>query len=123
MTVQPDNIVYRMRRLPHQDTGERTTKFTLVFGADAEGALGVYQQKADAERLADMLGLDVDELRKNAKTFSFPFSAPYGKEKRQTVSFVVIPPRANRAEDAPRVSSNEENAPDGLTQAQVNTQN
>ena len=60
---------------------------------DHEGALGVYLDAEDADILAGSLRLDADELKKNAKEFLFPYSAPYGKEKNRSIFFVVIPPR------------------------------
>lgn len=60
---------------------------------DHEGALGVYLQEEDAVQLADALGLDLDELKRNAKEFSFSYGAPYGKKKIRDLFFVVIPPR------------------------------
>ena len=61
---------------------------------DHEGALGVYLQEQDAKQLAEALNLSEDELRKNAKEFSFPYSAPYGKKKDRHLFLVVIPPRS-----------------------------
>jgi len=60
---------------------------------DREGALGVILEDKDVKNLSDMLGIDADELRKNAKSFPFSFSALYGKPKERILSFVVIPPR------------------------------
>ena len=68
---------------------------------DHEGALGIYTHEEDAYELADMLRLDADELKRNAKEFSFPFKAPYGKEKVRTLFFVVIPPRKNSPPQEP----------------------
>ena len=60
---------------------------------DEEGAIGVYQQDKDVAQLAEALNLSENELRKNAKAFSFPYSAPHGKKKVRQLFLVVIPPR------------------------------
>ena len=65
---------------------------------DREGALGVYLQEKDAVQLADALGLQLDELKKNAKEYRFSYKAPYGKEKIRPIFFVVIPPRKEATE-------------------------
>ena len=77
-------------------------RFSTIL--DQEGALGIYLQEKDAPQLADALGLDLDELKKNAKAFKFSYKAPYGKEKVRPVFFVVIPPRkAAHQTDRPQV--------------------
>jgi hypothetical protein len=65
---------------------------------DEEGAIGVYPQEADVAQLAGALNLNEDELRKNVKEFSFPYSAPYGKKKDRHLFLVVIPPRNSTAQ-------------------------
>ena len=65
---------------------------------DHEGALGVYLDGAEADQLADMLGVDANEIKKNAKLFVFKYSAPYGKEKRRDIYLVAIPPRKGDAQ-------------------------
>ena len=59
---------------------------------DREGALGVFHEE-DAGMLADALGIDVGELRRNAKEYVFDYKAPFGKVKSHSISFAVIPPR------------------------------
>ena len=66
---------------------------------DHEGALGIYLQEKNAVQLADALGLDPDEIKKNAKEFRFSYSAPFGKEKIRSLFFVVIPPRKSDMRD------------------------
>ncbi len=60
---------------------------------DKEGALGVFINEEDASELADALGIDADEVRRNAEELVFSYSAPYGKEKTRSIFLVVIPPR------------------------------
>ena len=60
---------------------------------DHEGALGVYHGEEDAEKLADALGLNADELERNSECFQFTFKAPYGKTKTVELFLVAIPPR------------------------------
>ena len=60
---------------------------------DEKGAIGVCTKETDVARLAEALNLNEDELRKSAKEFSFPYSAPYGKEKDRPLFLMVIPPR------------------------------
>ena len=96
-----------MQYLPHHPYAgsfeDPYDEFRFRSILDREGALGVYVQDVQAPQLADALGLDVDELRKNTRQFVFSYSAPYGKEKKRDIFFVVIPPRkaafqANRPE-------------------------
>lgn len=65
---------------------------------DEKGAIGVYQQEYEAKQLAEALGLELDEIKKNAKEFKFSYKAPYGKEKIRPLFFVVIPPRKAAAQ-------------------------
>jgi hypothetical protein len=67
---------------------------------DEEGALGVYIHEDDAADVAGVLGIDLDELKKNAKEFVFTFKAPYGKEKSNSIFLSVIPPRKAAAQAA-----------------------
>ena len=60
---------------------------------DEEGAIGVYEDEEDVSLLAEALGLNEDELRKNEKLFSFPYRAPFGKKKTRNLFLVIIPPR------------------------------
>ena len=60
---------------------------------DNEGALGVYNWEGQARFLADSLGLDVNELKKNSVEFRSICRAPYGKPKECQAYLVVIPPR------------------------------
>ncbi len=67
---------------------------------DEEGALGVYIHEDDAADVAGVLGIDLDELKKNAKEFVFTFKAPYGEEKSNSIFLSVIPPRKAAAQAA-----------------------
>ncbi len=67
---------------------------------DEEGALGVYIHEDDAADVAGVLGIDLNELKKNAKEFVFTFKAPYGKEKSNSIFLSVIPPRKAAAQTA-----------------------
>ena len=86
-----------MQYLPHHPYAgsfeDPYDEFRFSTILDQEGALGIYLQEKAAPQLADALGLDLDELKKNAKAFKFSYKAPYGKEKVRPVFFVVIPPR------------------------------
>ena len=71
---------------------------------DHEGALGVYHGEDDAGKLADALGLNADELKRNSESFPFDFKAPYGKTKTIRLFLVAIPPReTSRDPDRPQV--------------------
>ena len=71
---------------------------------DNEGALGVFLDDEDAAQLADTLKLDENELKKNARMFTFSYKAPYGKLKERYIFFVAIPPR--NGNPAPEPSGN-----------------
>ena len=60
---------------------------------DNVGALGVFLDDEDAAQLADTLKIDENELKKNARMFTFTYKAPYGKLKERNIFFVAIPPR------------------------------
>ncbi len=93
-----------MQYLPHHPCAgsfeDPYDEFRFRSILDHEGAFGIYQNEGDVSMLADALHLEEDVLKKNAKVFSFPYKAPYGKEKVRELFFVVIPPRKDSLPDA-----------------------
>jgi len=74
---------------------------------DEEGGLGVCLTDEDFTQLADTLKLDKDELKRNAKSFSFEYKAPFGKLKSRQISFVAIPPRKSTPAQARETDSDQ----------------
>ncbi|MBQ7730627.1 MAG: glycosyltransferase family 39 protein [Lentisphaeria bacterium] len=93
-----------MQYLPHHPYAgsfeDPYDEFRFRSILDNEGALGVYLHDEDADELADALGIDAGEVRKNAKQTFFPYSAPYGREKIRSLFLVAIPPRKAAAQTA-----------------------
>ena len=99
-----------MQYLPHHPYAgsfeDPYDEFRFCSILDHDGALGVYLEEEDAIQLADALKLDVNELKKNAERFLFPYKAPYGKEKNRNIFFVVIPPREGSPDGIPAQAQN-----------------